>query len=28
LRVRVDGSLFATSYLLFLVNLHLTQSRT
>jgi hypothetical protein len=28
LRVRLDGSLFATSYLLFLVNLHLTQSRT
>ena len=28
LTVRVDGSLFATSYLLFLVNLHLTQSRT
>jgi hypothetical protein len=28
LRVRVTGSLFATSYLLFLVNLHLTQSRT
>jgi hypothetical protein len=28
LRVKVDGSLFATSYLLFLVNLHLTQSRT
>jgi len=28
LRVKLDGSLFATSYLLFLVNLHLTQSRT
>jgi hypothetical protein len=28
LRVKVSGSLFATSYLLFLVNLHLTQSRT
>jgi hypothetical protein len=28
LRVRVNGSLFATSYLLFLLNLHLTQSRT
>jgi len=28
LRVRLKGSLFATSYLLFLVNLHLTQSRT
>jgi hypothetical protein len=28
LTVRVDGSQFATSYLLFLVNLHLTQSRT
>jgi hypothetical protein len=28
LRVRVAGSLFATSYLLFLVNLHLTQSRS
>jgi len=28
LRVRLSGSLFATSYLLFLVNLHLTQSRT
>jgi hypothetical protein len=28
LRVRLNGSLFATSYLLFLVNLHLTQSRT
>jgi hypothetical protein len=28
LRVRVSGSLFATAYLLFLVNLHLTQSRT
>ena len=28
LLVRLNGSLFATSYLLFLVNLHLTQSRT
>jgi hypothetical protein len=28
LRVKVSGSLFATSYLLFLLNLHLTQSRT
>jgi hypothetical protein len=28
LSVRVSGSLFATAYLLFLVNLHLTQSRT
>jgi hypothetical protein len=28
LRVRISGSLFATSYLLFLVNLHLTQSST
>ena len=28
LRVKVGGTLFATSYLLFLVNLHLTQSRT
>ncbi len=28
LRVKVAGSLFATTYLLFLVNLHLTQSRT
>ena len=28
LRVKLDGSLFATSYLLFLVNLYLTQSRT
>ena len=28
LRVKLSGSLFATSYLLFLVNLHLTQSRT
>ena len=28
LRVRLNGSLSATSYLLFLVNLHLTQSRT
>ncbi len=28
LRVKVSGTLFATSYLLFLVNLHLTQSRT
>lgn len=28
LRVTLNGSLYATSYLLFLVNLHLTQSRT
>jgi hypothetical protein len=28
LQVTLNGSLFATSYLLFLVNLHLTQSRT
>jgi hypothetical protein len=28
LRVKVGGTLFETSYLLFLVNLHLTQSRT
>jgi hypothetical protein len=28
LHVKLNGSLFATSYLLFLVNLHLTQSRT
>jgi len=28
LQVTLKGSLFATSYLLFLVNLHLTQSRT
>jgi len=28
LHVRLKGSLFATSYLLFLVNLHLTQSRS
>ena len=26
--VKLNGRLFATSYLLFLVNLHLTQSRT